>query len=699
MYPLKTSRKQSVHSPLPAELSFINDFRLENVKLVGAKWLTNSFHENVWRCRFGDSVITVDFGITLSDGSLLTHRSNARMLEAIKRYLCAQTHPTIVGVAILSATTGRGYLNRALHVIDHFLLQGSFTRAHGSGFRPLSKDDIHGLIYVASSSRAIKNNIYEPEERILAFVRTLKVSADDIENARRDLPAVFDTGSLELPEGLEEEQVQIARIWLHKKRFYTSGSKEDLFAYRLSPTRLLTHIIGKRVLANLKFDDLELDYLHFQPRERFVRELQAAAVQPGGEDERAAAEYVQSYIQTVSVMGIEASPDTCLVSDDALNALDEKEVLKHGRLKEKGRFATLPFEVANQSFKHAIEFYLEYGQDLVDYYLSLAGENWQENSLPDVPQSLQRLGVAKFENTEVDAPNFFAELRRGVSLYQMLQVLLGAIVILVNTLMARRASELLGLTRDSVVKDGADFFLAFDLGKANIGQLRKRALRPLPELGAEALSLLSELSEGLRALEHEGSPTLFQRVKFGKKKADFIPYGTTKATTEWMRLCLDRFCDYFELATDSGRNRYYIRTHQLRRNFAMLFFWQGSFGGIHVLRYFLGHQKPSLTYRYVTERMKGAVLRQVKAKVATELIKADGEATESLATFICERHGITMDELHILPESDVLAYIEDLLESNEAEIEPEFIDGPNGEEYRILYKICAPRLRAGGPND
>jgi hypothetical protein len=52
----------------------------------------------------------------------------------------------------------------------------------------------------------------------------------------------------------------------------------------------------------------------------------------------------------------------------------------------------------------------------------------------------------------------------------------------------------------------------------------------------------------------------------------------------------------------------------------------------------------------------------------------------------------------VLPEADVIAYVEDLLSSKEAEIEPEFVDGPNGEEYKILYKICAVRAPTGENN-
>lgn len=684
-------------NPLPDELSFINEYRLEKANLGRPRWLTNAPEDDVWQCRFGKKVISIDFRITLADGSILTHRSNSQLLEAIKRYLCAQTHASVIGVAVLADDTGKGILRRALHVLDHFLLSGSFVSAHPSEYRQLEKNDIHHFIATISASRSIKTNIYEPEQRITDFVRTVKVSAHDIALARTRVPSLFETASAELPEGVEEKQLEIARVWLYANGFYTPGANGDIFKYRLSATRLLDYLIGKRVVSNLKFDNMEVDYLSFEPRESFMRELKAAPVMPGSDDERAGAEYVQSYLQSLSVMGIDVTADRRLVSDDALTALDEKEVLKHGELKPKGRFATLPFEVANLSLRGAIEFYLEYGEELVNYYLALAEENCQDELLTNVPPALQKRGVRRFKNTEDLPEDFFRELRNGTSLYNMLQVLLGAIAVLVNTLMARREGELRGLTRASIVQDGPYFLLAFNLGKANIGEVRERVLRPLPALGAEALGLLARLSEGLKGLGYKASPTLFQRFKHGNK-ANFTPYGTTEGERQWLRLCLDRFCDYVQIPTDENGCRYYIRPHQLRRNFAMLFFWQGSFGGIEVLRYFLGHQKPSMTYRYVTETMKGAVLRRVKAKVATELIKNDSSATESLADFICERYGITLDDLHVLPEADVIAYIEDLLSSKEAEIEPEFVDGPNGEEYRILYKVCAVRSPGGENN-
>ena len=94
-----------------------------------------------------------------------------------------------------------------------------------------------------------------------------------------------------------------------------------------------------------------------------------------------------------------------------------------------------------------------------------------------------------------------------------------------------------------------------------------------------------------------------------------------------------------------------------------------------------------MTYHYVTEAISGKALRRVKATVVKDMIRADHSATEGLAQLICKRYGLTLNQLHILPERDVVDYVEDLLASGDAEVEPEFIEGPYGEEYRVLYKV------------
>lgn len=673
---------------LPSELSFIDSYRIRPDSLESAGWLQSSFSDPVWKCRFGKAEMDIDFRIRLDDDLFLTDPIHSDLLGHIKRFLCLQTHPFLVGSLISVSKAQAQSVLRAIHIIDYFLLQSHRLKLGTYGFNLITDDDIKGFIFTLSQHRNIKSSIYKPLERISNFLQLLSISPEELSEAKATIPAILDVYDVSLP--LTPAQLISARIWLYKKGFYRSGSKSDNYKFEIIRRDLANQVLDSRVISNLKFDNFPLDELAFGPKETYLREFHGVPLTSGDEDDRASSKLVSSYLAILRSMKIARQHGIQLVPDHALCVIDELEFLKHGLMKEEGRFTTLPFEVANRALSRAIEFYIEYGDALVDYYIALASRTVvHPEELPtlDMPGPLIKLGVKKWTVSNVHSrKSFFQQFRAGVGLYQMFQVLIGAIVVLVNTLMARRCSELCELSAASIVKDGEYYFLAFNLEKANVGEMRERVYRPLPDIAAKALCLLARLSSQLHQLGFPASSTLFQ-LPFSLNKRRTIKFGTVSISRYYLALCLDRFCDYAELPLDEKGRRFYIRTHQLRRYFAMLFFWQGSFGSVEVLRYFLGHSKPSMTYRYVTEAMQGRVLRKVKASVAGQLIKMEHKGTDLLAQFICARYDITLDDLHILPEKDVVSYVEDLLATGEVEIEPEFIEGPNGEEFTIIYKV------------
>lgn len=676
-----------MHNILPKEIDFINQYRFNEQSLERATWRISPFGSEIWYCKFGEAgETTIDFRIKIDDDSLLTAQQNQALLNSIKSFLCLQTHPAITGSVTLSPSTARAKIAIALHLVDYFLLQGKQIGLAKKHFQMITADDVMLLIDKITSHRSIKANIYEPIKHITSFLSEVEVPDSAVFQLKSRNPDLFDLDGVESEWLLPHKKLLIARAWLKHNEYYlpVGFSTNTEFKYRVNRWKLLRHAIGDRVLSGLKFDGLILDGLDVSPTQRFSRELPGVPVNNLDEDERASDEYTTSYISVLQSMKIARQLGVNLIPNDALTALDESAVVRKERTKERARFTTLPFELANQIFRNAIEFYLEYGETLVEYYLSLAaaGDDVRKLRAP-IPKKLRRLGVNCWRINADTPADFFSELRKGRGLYNMLEVLFGAIAIIVNTLMARRASELEGLTKESIVKDDDCFFLAFDLRKANVLEHRQRTLRPLPHIGAKGLQLLAKLSTTLSQLGYETGGLLFE-FPYSAWKVNSPFYGTCQPD---LRRCLDRFCDYFQTATDDNGRRYYVRSHQLRRNFALIFFWHGSFGGVEVLRHFLGHQNPSMTYHYVTEALPGKILRRVKATVAKDMIRSAHEATQGLAQLICQRYGLTLDQLHILPERDVVDYVEDLLVSGEAEVEPEFIKGPHGEEYRVVYKI------------
>jgi hypothetical protein len=677
-----------VHNELPQELAFLKQSRVERDGLEKAPWLVSSFDADVWECVFEQiRRMTINFRKRLDDGSLLTDPKNGNLLRSTKKFLCLQTHPAYTGKTNYSAKHGFDKISKALQVIDYFLIKSDYIHLSTHGFGLVTKDDLSAFIEKVSASWTIKNNIYSAKEKVINYLSKIKVGAKRISELRKKYPDLFEIDENTSGYIMPTETIIKARAWIKINGLYATSAPSDNYKYRVSRRRLMEVIIGDRTLGNLEFFELELEGLDVIPKEKYQREFPKVPVDDYDDDDRAGDDIVNLYLNALKSMGTLSKFATECIPAHALRAVENREFLKHGRTKLIARYTTLPFAVANKSFSSAIGFYIEYGAAIVDYYLALAkdGEDPRKLSLPP-PEKLRTLGVDCWTIDELNKKDFFSKLRSGKSLYNMLEVLFSSIIILVDTVMARRTAELLELLPSSIVLDSGFFYMAIEQRKDNIGERREMILRPMPEIAAEALGLLSKLMRGLAELGYRVHGRLFD---FPLRVISPHPpwYGTRRINTAKLNLILDRFCDYFEIETDNLGRRYYIRPHQLRRNFAMIFFWQGSFGGIEVLRYFLGHKQASQTYRYVTEHISGKALRNVKASVAKDLIRAKHSETEALSQLICERYGLSVNDLYILPEADVVAYIEDLLETGDAEIEPEFINDHRGESYRVIYKV------------
>ncbi|WP_196381509.1 hypothetical protein, partial [Ralstonia solanacearum] len=314
----------------------------------------------------------IDFRVVLDDGSLLTAPSNRGLLDAFKRFLCLQSHPARTGGRAASAKTTRQRIALTLHVLDYFLLRAESFELSRRGLAFITADDVTKLVEILASKQHIKDAIYEPKKRIGQFLRNVRVSYADIFETKRMHPELFSLSHKREGCSMSVQQLRVARTWLHRNGYYYEQKKVTDFSYRVVRTTLLETIIGHRVLSGLKFDGLTLEDFDVSPVQRFQREKEAVPVSSADEDERAGAEFVSAYVSVLESMRVARKNGIPLLTDEALAALDESEELRRHRTKNKGRFTTLPFEVANSILSHAIEFYYEYGTELVEYYLALA---------------------------------------------------------------------------------------------------------------------------------------------------------------------------------------------------------------------------------------------------------------------------------------------------------------------------------------
>ncbi|HHF0555917.1 TPA: site-specific recombinase, partial [Vibrio antiquarius] len=85
------------------------------------------------------------------------------------------------------------------------------------------------------------------------------------------------------------------------------------------------------------------------------------------------------------------------------------------------------------------------------------------------------------------------------------------------------------------------------------------------------------------------------------------------------------FCDYIETPTaliDGVEYRYYITEHELRRFFALLFFWSSGDKKMESLRYQLVHADVKHLYNYISESIPGDIFNCTKATYLSQRFKA-----------------------------------------------------------------------------
>lgn len=347
------------------------------------------------------------------------------------------------------------------------------------------------------------------------------------------------------------------------------------------------------------------------------------------------------------------------------------------------RFETYPSKLIFKTFKNATEFHLKYGSLLVDEYLKIIE---LKNSNPQLKledmnkefckissKEIQSLGVKIF-HTEGEIN--FNNLRNNYSFYDLIRVYYGCVQFVTGALMGRRVSELLSLQYGQCI-DKDNELLLFKRSKSAYGLFGVKDYIALP-VDSLVIEMITNLEKIIEACNGN---------KNGNNQVFAIPSGVrineipVKLYDDKYHEALDLMHDYFEVDVVEEK-RMYIRQHQLRRFFAMTFFWSNGFGSMDTLRWFMGHTDIEHLYHYITETESGEVLRSVKAQFVAENIK---DYYEDLRDFIKNKYNT--DNFQVLKKSDLIDLIEVLQEEKKIVIEPEFFKDDKGQNFNVIIKI------------
>jgi len=690
---------------LPAELSFLKEYLTETSEtFTTAIWLINDFDEPVWLYSLGfNKPKKIDWGVQLHDKSLLTAPPHAELLKGIKHFLILSTRTFGVYLSETNDIKGqqRKLFSYACHIIDLLLLNSKRYDLATHGLAGLTEGNLKEILEKIASDSVLSESIYDWSTRLRLFCIEL-INQTDKSKIMEALASVPGLATINEPEEdcdlseLPESFILMAKGALYVNNYYI---RHSLFGW--SPNTILLsekiyhNTIWGRTNAKptpeiLCYSDSEIPYR---------REYEGIRVTTGKRGQLNSSMY-GDYRNTLYHLGVlhelnlPAPPVIALVEADKFTPPSTPL----------GRHRTLPTQLVFSCLRNAINFHYNYGKTLTNEICRIAlhckSNNIEPTSLSEsdfqniitrnsldlgirsLGLSVKKQGAGIYKKPyKLKKHDYFIKLRENFGLIELIRVYIGAVQFVVGTLTARRVSELIGLNTNSCV-DTTRQWIMFHNAKSTrrIGGLRKFTARPVEPIAVEMMESLARMQKILKRLGLLKNTTKLFASPGLKGTLIFINSSKSNYNTN-----LDFFCDYFETPL-TGTKRSYIRQHQLRRFFAMLFFYSKSFGHLDTLRWMLAHTDASHVWHYITETTDGAVLQSAKAHYVADMLQSGaGNSFSELTTLLTTRYGT--DDFRLIASEDLEDYIYELLCDGMIEIEPEFFTDEHGETFKIITKV------------
>lgn len=653
-------------------------------KYKNQKYLKSAFEDNAWKIELEKGNFVINFDIELSDGiKLLT---NKNLLNTIKYWILSNTLPDN-GIAYSDSATGYR-IKCVIAVFDYINIHfGQEIKISKYGFKLLNENHIKDILHNISKNRLKSETVYNLSKQLKKYFSTrinditlIKVLEDN-QFLKNNLKSNF----LELTE----QQLELVRAYLFKNNLYKNRKTGKLLPVLIS---IVEEIYKNKILSNPN----SFSYLY--PEElvleieggQFYREKESI-YENVRQNELLAETNIPMYrnaITSIAKLNTHDFEDYALLAPSNSIFLNTKHIITETKLSQ--RFKTIPSNIVFTTINKAIDLHFEYGEDIVLSYKNIISymKEYNLTKINEVTKKdFQELLVGKLKDQvvswnfmqQVQTKGFekFNEMRDNKSFYYILRVYYGATQFLTGALMARRQSEMISLKANHSI-DYINKIMYFKRSKStkNVFGVKDTIGLPIDEMALNMLKNLELIQSTL--LKHnfiKESSHIFLPVSYNN------PLNLTKLLSSSIyNESLDIFYDYVQVECENNK-RYYMRQHQLRRFFAMAFFWSNSYGSMDTLRWFLGHTDVQHLYHYITESTEGSVLKSVKAQYAYE----DLDKQHDLKELLTEKYGISNFSLI---EREVLEdYIEELIEEKQVEVEPEFFSDDNGQHYKILVKV------------
>lgn len=686
---------------LPPELEFLNPFFVDpSIALKKVDWLISDFDDNRWEYSFGfKTPKVIDWDVQLDDGSRLIDSKNKELLDGLKYFLTSSTNPLAQSVTNSSGVRANE-LGRALHIVDFLLLNAQSFGLAKYGLAGLGRDSLKLILSEIGSSNDSAESVYGWSKRLSLYCLNLALETNPVEielafkkwpNLKNITDEQIESNTLDIPL----EMIPRIRASLYINGIYRSAREKGY----VPNSTTISKVIYRDTLKGRFEDKPAAEILSVKDEGSFSRELLPIPVTTAKRERMGESNFCE-YRKTLYFLGNLHEVGLPAPSPADLDSA-RRFILPTDAA---GRFRTLPSRIVFGAVKNAIEFHIKHGRAIIDGLCKVAlhcklkgipsselsdsavryiiGDDLRQLGVEGLGLSRRAAGTDYGQRTKGANREYYSDLRANKGLLELVKVYIGSAQVVVGALMGRRIGELKDLHASNCL-DLSEQWLVFENRKStrNLFGLRQIEVRPIEPIAVQMIKSLVRMQKIFKRL---GYINELKGVFSSPSILGVLSIANT--TSHTYNQNLDFFCDYFETETNNEGKRYYIRQHQLRRFFAILFFYSSSFGGLETLQWMLGHTDVKHVWHYITEAMDGATLKGAKAQyVAEAMHNGDIESYENLAALITARYGT--EDFTLVDTDELEDYLSDLMDEGAITIEPEFFEDDDGQRFKVVAQV------------
>lgn len=679
---------------------FLDDFGPSNeLAHTSAPWLLSDFQENIWKTKTSQKNPTeLDWGVRLWNSSLLTDCKNDILLRSLKHMLIIGANGVNAEFATLAPASQNMRLTSTLRLIDYLLINSENLEIVQFGLSAIDSDDLKGVLNNLASSSFSEDSIYAWHKRVSAYCNGQLncISEREVQGIFSEYPSievVNDDQYENLNLDIAAADIPKIRAALMKDGVYY-GNRNQGFKIN---TKRLSERLYPDTLRGRQTPKSALDALSFYPSDAcYSREFPAVRVTTGDSE----ALHINLYYQyryalvnsaALATLGLPAPTNTDAIAEYTPN------------IAECSRFRSVPSNNLLKLFRSSLDFHVEHGRKILNGLIRVAAHCHDHDikmcRLSDAAflkiigselanLGVKKLGLSSLRKTKTRTPRkgsreeYYQRLRANHGLLELVYVYLGCVQLVVGMIMARRVDELVTLNAEKCL-DKTRSWLVFNLGKSThkaLG-LRQRESRPIDAIAVEMIEELRRLQKILKRLG-----VIDDLIDLFAAPSSLGHNGLLGCSIYHYNRHLDFACDYFESDVTAAGERYYVRQHQLRRFFAIMFFYTNTFGELDTLRWMLGHRDVEHVWRYLSECLAPKDIRMAGARYLTDLaVNERLENYQNLQELLFSEFGTT--SFSLVDENRIEDYLAGMLEEGKVRIEPQFFNDEHGKSMKILFIV------------